>query len=112
MSMIVLKLPWSYGGNGLIYGQCTEHDNDEAPCVADVIIDRERSAFGITTDQEVVTAAFIVSACNAHEQLVEALKAIVLRSTGQIDDETRHGALFDCHCLAANALAALNGGAA
>jgi hypothetical protein len=60
--------PYQLNDTGLIYGQCSE-DDDEAPFVADVIADRERAAFGILTDQETATAAFIVTACNSYARL-------------------------------------------
>ncbi|MEQ1651124.1 MAG: hypothetical protein ABL897_01400 [Hyphomicrobium sp.] len=66
-------LPWVLAENGLIYGQCQSAD-DEAPCVADIISDRERMAFGLSTEVERANGEFIVRACNAHNQLVEAAK--------------------------------------
>ena len=60
--------PYVLNDAGLIFGQCSE-DDDEAPFIADVISDRERAAFGILTNQEAATAAFIVTACNAHAEL-------------------------------------------
>ena len=70
--------PYVLNDTGLIVGQCSE-DDDEAPFIADVIADRERAAFGILTDQEAATAAFIVTACNAHVQLT-ALNAELLEA--------------------------------
>lgn len=102
--------PYVLGDAGLIYGQCSG-DDDEAPFVADVIADRERAAFGLLTDQEVATAAFIVTACNSHQRLVDALQAIHTRSNPENGNDDLAAALFDCHCLAANLLAGLEGGA-
>ncbi len=65
--------PWYECDNGLIYG-ATAEDQDEAPFIADVICDRERAAFGIMSDTERANIAFIVRACNAHGDLVAALK--------------------------------------
>ena len=76
MSISTTPLPWYCGDNGLIYGQCTE-DLDEAPCVADVIADRERAAFGITTDEERSNARFIVAACNLHSRMVAAIEDLL-----------------------------------
>ncbi len=73
MSSRITPLPWHCGDNGLIYGQCTGHD-DEVPCVADVIADRERAASGIMTDVECSNVEFIVQACNAHHALVNAAR--------------------------------------
>mgnify|MGYP000863920086 CR=1 FL=1 len=71
------SLPWDHGGQGLIYGQCSEHDH-EAPFVADVIEERERAAFGLLTDREREHAEFICRAANSHAGLIEALQAALL----------------------------------
>lgn len=68
--------PYVHNENGLIYGQCSG-DDDEAPFVADIIADRERAAFGMMTDQEAATAAFIVTACNAHLLLLVTLDDLI-----------------------------------
>ncbi len=68
--------PYVHNGNGLIYGQCSG-DDGEAPFVADIIADRERAAFGMMTDQEAATAAFIVTACNAHLLLLATLDDLI-----------------------------------
>jgi hypothetical protein len=65
--------PWFDNDHGLIYGASIDWQ-DEAPVVADVIADRERQAFGIMTDTERANIAFIVRACNAHDDLVASLK--------------------------------------
>jgi hypothetical protein len=70
--------PYVLSDTGLIYGQCSE-DDDEAPFVADVIDDRERAVFGVVTEQETATAEFIVMACNAHARLA-ALNAELLEA--------------------------------
>ena len=69
-------LPWVQNDAGLIYGQ-TVGDDDEAPFVADVIAERERAAFGILSDVERANASLIITACNTHHDLVEALEAFV-----------------------------------
>jgi hypothetical protein len=65
--------PWYTNDYGLIYGEPAE-DQDEAPFVADVIADRECAAFGIMPDTERANIAFIVRACNAHDEFIAALK--------------------------------------
>lgn len=102
--------PYVHGDNGLIYGQC-ESECQEAPIVADVVRDRERAAIGVMTDHEAATATYIVTACNNHYQLVAALTSIQECSLPSKNADRKHNALFDCHCLASNALAALKGGA-
>ncbi|WP_273729500.1 hypothetical protein, partial [Brucella gallinifaecis] len=69
--------------------------------------DRERAAFGMLTDQEAATASFIVTACNAHAAFLEALTSIKMLSEARGDNRRQQVALFDCHCLAVNALATL-----
>mgnify|MGYP000117791211 CR=1 FL=1 len=71
------NLPWTHDGNGLIFGQCAE-DDDEAPLIADVITDRERAPFGIMTDAEREHAEFICRAANTHTQLIAAVKLALL----------------------------------
>ncbi len=65
--------PWEHQGTGLIYGEMPG-DQDEAPLIADVIADRERSVFGCMTDCERANAQFIVRACNAYDGFVATLK--------------------------------------
>jgi hypothetical protein len=64
--------PWEINDNGLIYGQCREGD-DEAPCVADVIKDRELAAFGIMSPEETANARLIAAA----PELLFALEALI-----------------------------------
>jgi hypothetical protein len=70
-------LPWHHDGNGLIYGQCSG-PNDDAPCIVDVIVDRERAALGILTDVEQTNAAFIIRVCNLHEESIACLRVALL----------------------------------
>ena len=65
--------PWEHQGTGLIYGE-VPGDQDEAPLIADVIADCERSVFGCMTDCERANARFIVRACNAYDGFVATLK--------------------------------------
>ncbi len=65
--------PWYADDNGLIYGEPAK-DQTEAPFVADVIADRECAAFGIMSDTERGNIAFIVRACNAHDEFIGGLK--------------------------------------
>ena len=70
-------LPWCIDDNGLIYGQSVG-DDDEAPCIADVIADRDLAGFGIMSAEERANAAFIVTACNHHETLLATLRKALL----------------------------------
>jgi hypothetical protein len=83
------RLPWEDNGAGLIYGQVSG-DDDEAPFVADVANDRTAAALGIITPQERTNAAFIVRACNAHSDMLEALELCVdcLADLARLDDGT------------------------
>ncbi len=65
--------PWYADDNGLIYGEAA-NDQDEAPFIADVIASRECAAFGIMSDTERANVAFIVRACNAHDEFIGGLK--------------------------------------
>lgn len=77
LSHVPTTLPWITWDNGLIYGQCHE-DQDGAPFIADVALDHDRAALGITTEEERATAAFICRAANAHADLVgSALMALM-----------------------------------
>ena len=69
-------LPWVINDTGLIFGQVTG-DDDEVPLVADVICDRQRAGLGILTDTEQANGELIVTACNAHAAMLEALELAV-----------------------------------
>jgi hypothetical protein len=62
------RLPWEDNDAGLIYGQVSG-DDDAAPFVCDVCDSPLEY-----TEQEKANAAFIVRACNAHQDMAEALK--------------------------------------
>jgi hypothetical protein len=62
------RLPWEDNDAGLIYGQVSG-DDDPAPFVCDVCDSPLEY-----TEQEKANAAFIVRACNAHDDLLYALK--------------------------------------
>ncbi len=97
--------PWFDNDNGLIYATSSECQ-DEAPFVADVIADRERQSFGIMTVAERANVAFIVRACNAHHDMLEALENALIALRREYDEAS------DCIKDAVAAIAKAKGGAA
>jgi hypothetical protein len=68
--------PWEHNDNGLIYGQCSEED-EEAPYVCDVI---EVPALGMPSPVEEANARRIVATVNACQGIpTEALEEGVVR---------------------------------
>ena len=92
--------PWVCNDECLIYGQVSG-DEPEAPFVADCA--RECAA-GQYTEQEKANAAFIVRACNAHRDMLEALEFVAM-TFADIEASKRKGYYTECPKIVADAIA-------
>jgi len=93
--------PWVCNNECLIYGQVSSDHEPEAPFVADCA--RECAA-GQYTEQEKANTEFIVRACNAHRDLIEALEYVAM-TFADIAASKRKGYYENCPKIVSAAIA-------